>query len=889
MIRKKTICNLIFAIYNIFFLSLSLHANTTLLIDNFDDGSDPLEIEAGSTSNTCWNTATPVYTQESRFGNTGYSYKLVVSGNDGGAIISWPTPKNFSQYKALTFRVKGSATNADCRINLEDNNGGGPATDKRPFIGNFLQYGVQTYWQKVTIPVCSLCYDEDSTAITKLVFLEDNRDGTIYLDDFALVSAASPVWIDNFDDSNTTSNFNTDWSDWWGTDGQLISTQFVSSPCAYNVYITGANGARYVELPSYDISGGDSSQMNLKFNVKGKITTTPVEGWLIDIPGADENKVVIVGNGNNLIDGEDTITDDIWRTAIIPLTHSEWQDAPSPDNFTDVQRFGIYMAAWGDSIIIDNIRIQDDSYPATPYNLKDDTQTISNSHIFDSWNILTCNAAKESSDSTLHYVWFEYSYDNTTWYRISNEYDCSDETYSFIWYDTGISETMAFSIRAVAEDVTGNTSASSTFSNCYYDRTNPSMISALITSATTILVYLNEDISASTLSSSQFKVNGISISSVSEIQPGVLQLTLSTPISLSETASIYHTGGLSDLASNVSTEDTIASSVVSTLSLAIIANQTTVYIYFNLPVDSNSLDSSDFKINNDTVTSAVWIDSYTVRLTYTGLNFGESAQVSIVSTILDSDGDTIPQTSVTGSWTIIPASGGTIRCYADSATYVTFPAGAASEPLVIIIAVDTSFSNILSYDFKAYKYSNGSEVKNFFSPVTIVIHYYDHNTDGFVDVVGNVPLTEAASKLGMYYYDNGQWIFVSNNVNTQTQSITGTVNHFTLFAIQELTGITGQFRFLTGIINPEPNPFTPNGDGINDRARWHFENISSGVVTLKIFNLRGQLVDELTSTGATEIEWDGKNRSGNPAKSGVYIYRLEGPGQTHTGTIVLAR
>lgn len=73
------------------------------------------------------------------------------------------------------------------------------------------------------------------------------------------------------------------------------------------------------------------------------------------------------------------------------------------------------------------------------------------------------------------------------------------------------------------------------------------------------------------------------------------------------------------------------------------------------------------------------------------------------------------------------------------------------------------------------------------------------------------------------------------------------------------------------LFNNYPNPFNPS-------TRIAFEIPKAENVTLRIFNISGELIrtltEEHTSAGRHEKIWDGKDDSGNVVSSGIYIYRL---------------
>jgi hypothetical protein len=90
-----------------------------------------------------------------------------------------------------------------------------------------------------------------------------------------------------------------------------------------------------------------------------------------------------------------------------------------------------------------------------------------------------------------------------------------------------------------------------------------------------------------------------------------------------------------------------------------------------------------------------------------------------------------------------------------------------------------------------------------------------------------------------------------------------------------------------------PNPFTPNGDGINDKTQLTFflANIAEPRVligsqirklTIKIYDLTGRLVRELYDqdsraaafVAGNAIEWDGRNNDGKIVRPGVYIAQI---------------
>ena len=79
-----------------------------------------------------------------------------------------------------------------------------------------------------------------------------------------------------------------------------------------------------------------------------------------------------------------------------------------------------------------------------------------------------------------------------------------------------------------------------------------------------------------------------------------------------------------------------------------------------------------------------------------------------------------------------------------------------------------------------------------------------------------------------------------------------------------------------------PNPFTPNGDGVNDQVTLNYKlrEVTTGrEVLLEIFDLAGRpvasLTGGLTTSGAYQQSWDGRNSAGELVPPGTYLYRLK--------------
>ena len=95
----------------------------------------------------------------------------------------------------------------------------------------------------------------------------------------------------------------------------------------------------------------------------------------------------------------------------------------------------------------------------------------------------------------------------------------------------------------------------------------------------------------------------------------------------------------------------------------------------------------------------------------------------------------------------------------------------------------------------------------------------------------------------------------------------------------------------------QPNPFTPNGDGINDEARVSYKllRLTTAVpVSIEIFDLSGRLVKRVfdgdESLGEYEHTWYGTDAAGRLVPPGLYLCRIVADVQskTETSTVLVA-
>lgn len=92
-----------------------------------------------------------------------------------------------------------------------------------------------------------------------------------------------------------------------------------------------------------------------------------------------------------------------------------------------------------------------------------------------------------------------------------------------------------------------------------------------------------------------------------------------------------------------------------------------------------------------------------------------------------------------------------------------------------------------------------------------------------------------------------------------------------------------------------PNPFSPDGDGFEDKVTFQYTLPKVSTLTIKIFDVKGRLVktlieDEPQVTG--EKTWDGRDEKNRMVRVGIYIVLAEAKGVTSSVkkmTLVVAK
>jgi hypothetical protein len=208
-------------------------------------------------------------------------------------------------------------------------------------------------------------------------------------------------------------------------------------------------------------------------------------------------------------------------------------------------------------------------------------------------------------------------------------------------------------------------------------------------------------------------------------------------------------------------------------------------------------------------------------------------------------------------------------------------------------AVDTSVEfpeGILSgASFQVFV--NGVPVHPFVfdSPVQITLPF----KHGLFEKLGLAP-----EDLGVYFFDSGSLDSTGTSnvvVDTSAGLIYAEVAHFSdIVVARKPSHATGTASEAAGVPRVSmlycnyPNPFNPDTE-----IRFDLAGAGTRTIRLTVYNIMGQEIRELVhgtfASGSHRVRWDGQDNAGHSVGTGIYIYRLEGPGFVYSRRMVLVR
>jgi hypothetical protein len=171
-------------------------------------------------------------------------------------------------------------------------------------------------------------------------------------------------------------------------------------------------------------------------------------------------------------------------------------------------------------------------------------------------------------------------------------------------------------------------------------------------------------------------------------------------------------------------------------------------------------------------------------------------------------------------------------------------------------------------------YADGSPL-NLAEYPELTLHYPQYDVGG---------LNEADFGLFGWVPETERWILKGGAGNPRGNTVTGEISDTGTFGIFYWGKLdVGDSKGLSGVL-AEPNPFSPNGDGLYDETIVSFYlGRDADYVNIEFYDLSGQLArrlvfqDPTDYTGRTPntVTWDGTDTNGNVVPYGIYVMRVE--------------
>jgi len=282
--------------------------------------------------------------------------------------------------------------------------------------------------------------------------------------------------------------------------------------------------------------------------------------------------------------------------------------------------------------------------------------------------------------------------------------------------------------------------------------------------------------------------------------------------------------------------------------------------------------------------------SYLVSSTWTGsgyiesflstgtaaFNFSAADLAGNTGSVITAGGTFLIDTAVSG------ISGGAV-VNSDSSTVVV-PAGGYSGSLVVSIstvsvsrtaAADAAtydsypvYTSNLTREFTAKDAATGAPVPDFDAPLTIKLCYPDADNDGHID--GNY-IAENLARLYLLDETLNTWTPVTGAIPYPGGNyITAQTSHFSVYSIRVIDTSKLGMTSIKAYPNPcyfDKSPFTLTIAGMP---------LDVSEPRIYIYNAAGELVRSLAKgdgiDAVNKAVWDGRNKGGSRAASGLYIY-----------------
>jgi hypothetical protein len=179
-------------------------------------------------------------------------------------------------------------------------------------------------------------------------------------------------------------------------------------------------------------------------------------------------------------------------------------------------------------------------------------------------------------------------------------------------------------------------------------------------------------------------------------------------------------------------------------------------------------------------------------------------------------------------------------------------------------------------DFTGYSRGEATSLKELANPVVVALHYPSYLRNELSDDY----------MIGLFHFNSmtDRWISIPGSRNDWGTAVAAEMSEVGDFGLFTDTRLGYDLGDGLSSVAAEPNPFSPNGDGLYDETRFTmFVSREADWVTIEIYDVRGDLARTIYwqapgmafGRNVLDIPWDGKDDNGNIVPYGIYIARIE--------------
>ncbi len=158
---------------------------------------------------------------------------------------------------------------------------------------------------------------------------------------------------------------------------------------------------------------------------------------------------------------------------------------------------------------------------------------------------------------------------------------------------------------------------------------------------------------------------------------------------------------------------------------------------------------------------------------------------------------------------------------------------------------------------------------DFERPVRLTFHY----------TAGQVSNDQNLLRIYRWSPATQRWSRAGGRVGTAAGIVQAEITQAGIYGLFVDRDVSGAFEAVIDDVHLDPNPFSPNNDGLYDDLSIQFSLNTNALTRIEVYDINGQLIkiladDRRFTRGGHNVIWDGRNLDGETVPLGFYIIFL---------------